>query len=102
MPVANLNAASTQDAYVDALTVQFGFGRRAFSVNVTNAAVMYQVAILGPAGRDADWEMLEHRLDPSLNTFDAPENEGFPPASQFAGIRLRSAVAATPAIVTVI
>jgi hypothetical protein len=101
MPVAYLNAASTQNTYTDALTVQFAFGRPAFSVNVFNAAIMYQLGVFGPAGRDIAWEGAEHRLDPSLSTFDNPVNEGFPPGSKFAGIRVRSALASTPAIVTV-
>lgn len=102
MPVAFLNAASTQNAYSDALTVQFPFSRRAFSLNVFNAAIMYQVGVYGPAGRDISWEVAEHRLDPSLSSFDDPAQEGFPPGSSYAGIRLRSALTNTPAIVTVI
>jgi hypothetical protein len=101
MPVAYLNATSTQNTYVDALTVQFAFPRPAFSVNVFNAAIMYQVAVFGPAGREANWEGGEHRLDPSLSTFDDPAGEGFPPGSKFAGIRIRSALSGVPAIVTV-
>lgn len=102
MPVPNLNAATTQNAYADALTVQFPFARQAFALNVFNAAVMYQVGVYGPAGREVSWEPLEHRLDPSLSSFDDPGNEGFPPGSKFAGVRIRSAVANTPAIITVI
>lgn len=96
-----LNAASTSDNYTDALTVTFAYPRPAFSVNVFNAAVMYQLAIMAPAGRDVTWQGSEHRLDPSLSTFDNPAMEGFPPGALFGGIRLRSAVLGTPAVVTV-
>lgn len=99
---ANLNAVSTQNTYVDALTVQFAFPRKSFAVNVFNASVMYQVAVYGPAGREPSWETLEHQLAPSLSSFDDPPSEGFPPGSQYAGIRIRSAIAGTPAVVTVI
>jgi hypothetical protein len=63
---------------------------------------MYQLATFGPAGREPAWEALEHRLDPSLNSFNDVAHEGFPPGTQFAGIRIRSAVTGTPAIVTVL
>jgi hypothetical protein len=102
MPVPNLNAVSTQDTYVDALTVQFPFARGSFSLNVFNAAVMYQVGVFGPAGRDVSWESLEHRMDPALSQFDDPSSEGFAPGAKFAGIRIRSALTGTPAVVTVI
>lgn len=87
---------------MDALTVVFPFARPAFSVNVFNNAIMYHCGVLGPAGRDVVWEPLEHRLDPSLSTFDNPAAEGFAPGSRFAGIRVRNAIAGSAAIVTVI
>jgi hypothetical protein len=102
VPVAYLNAVSTGDDYTDALTVVFPFARPAFSINVFNAAIMYQVGVLGPAGREVTYEANEHRLDPSLSTFNNPTHEGFAPGSKFAGIRVRSAVAGASAIVTVI
>jgi hypothetical protein len=102
MPVANLNAVQTTDLYTDSRTVIFPYQRAGFSANVLNAAIMYQLAIYGPAGREASWEALEHRLDPSLNSFNNVTHEGFPAGTYFAGIRIRSAVAGTPAVVTVL
>lgn len=102
MPVGNLNAVASTDLYTDSRTVIFPYRRAGFSVNVLNAAIMYQVAIFGPAGREASWESMEHRLDPSLNSFNNVTHEGFPDGSSFAGIRIRSALAGTPAIVTVL
>lgn len=101
MPVPNLNAVNVQDQYVDALTVQFPFARPAFTVIVSNAAILYQVAVLGPAGREPVYEPIEHRLDPSFSSFTDPSHEGFPPGSQFAGIRVRNAVSSQTAIVSV-
>lgn len=102
MPVANLNAVQSTDLYTDSRTVVFPYKRAGFSVNVLNAAIMYQLAIYGPAGREPAWEPLEHRLDPSLNSFNNVTHEGFPDESSFAGIRIRSAVAGSPAIVSVL
>lgn len=102
MTVANLNAVQSTDLYTDSRTVIFPYRRAGFAVNVLNAAIMYQLAIYGPAGREAAWESLEHRLDPSLNSFNNVTHEGFPDGTSFAGIRIRSAVAGTPATVTVI
>lgn len=103
MPVANLNLALTQNAYVDALTVQFPFARSTFSAQVSNAGVYYQLAIQPPGGsyRDVSWEPLEHNSNPALLTFDSPENEGFPKGSLFAGVRWRSGAAGVPAVITV-
>lgn len=101
MPVADLNNVTTQSTYVDALTVLFAFPRPSFSVQVYNAAVFYQLAILGIADREASWEPREHMLVPSMNSFRNPIDEGFPEGSKFAGIRLRSLLASAPARVTV-
>lgn len=101
MSVGNLNNVATQDAYVDALTVEFPFPRPAFSANVTNAAVFYQLAIIAPGGRDSAWHPLEHVQTPAYLNFRDPESEGFPPNTKFAGIRFRSAAAGVPAQVSV-
>jgi hypothetical protein len=102
MPVATLNNATTQDVYTDALTVQFSFARKAFSLNVATASIMYQVGVTSPTGRDISWEAMEHRLDMSFNRFSDPSSEGFPDGSLFAGVRVRSAIAGQPGNVTVI
>jgi hypothetical protein len=62
---------------------------------------MYQIAIFPPAGRGESWEALEHRLDPSLNSFNNVTHEGFPAGSAFAGIRIRSALLGVPAVVSI-
>jgi hypothetical protein len=101
MPVPYLNNVATQNGYVDALTVQFSFARKAFAVNVFNAAIYYKVGVTAQSGRDIVWESDEHFLAPSLSTFEDPTAEGFAEGVKFAGIKLRSAVAGTPARVTV-
>lgn len=103
MPAAVLNNAATQDAYVDALTVVFVNPRSSFSLDISNAAIMYQLAVPGLSGRMGDlaWEMSEHYKLPTLNSFESPDKEGFPGVLQFAGVRVRSAAAATPARVSV-
>jgi hypothetical protein len=104
VPVAILNNTATQDAYVDALTVVFGFPRHAFSLNVFNAAIYYKVGAINQGdyrGGNVNWETQEHYLAPSLSTFDDPTMEGFPSGYQFAGIQVRSAATGVPARVTV-
>jgi hypothetical protein len=101
MPVASLNNAATQNGYVDALTVNFSFARKSFSMQVYNAGIFYQLATFGPAGTEASWESGEHFLAPTLNSFRSAEDEGFPAESMFAGIRVRSAVPSVSASVTV-
>lgn len=103
MPQPNLNLASTQNTYAEALTVQFPFARSTFSAQVSNAGVYYQLAIQPPSGsyRDVSWEAAEHNTTPALLTFRSPEDEGFPAGSRFAGVRFRSAALNTPAVITV-
>lgn len=103
MPVAILNNATTQDNYVDALTVVFAFPRLSFSLTISNKAVMYKLAVVGASqsSDDVSWEHLEHQLVPSLNSFRDPANEGFAPGSRYVGIQIRSAAAGQPASVTV-
>ena len=73
-------------------------------MNVSNAAVYYQLAVPGGSGFAGDivWESLEHLLVPSLSSFSDPAKEGFLGARSFAAVRIRSALAGTPALVTVI
>lgn len=101
MPVAYLNNASTQDNYVDALTVQFAYARPAFTVQLYNAAIFYKVGVIGPANRSIVWEGIEHYSAPAMLTFEDPVTEGFPPGSRFYGMQVRSAVAGVPGLVTV-
>jgi len=104
VPVALLNNVATQDNYADALTVVFAFPRPAFSLNVTNKAVYYKLAVRGTSdtSRDVSWEALEHQLVPSLNSFRDPANEGFAPGSKYVGIQIRSGATGQSANVTVI
>jgi len=97
-----LNNVATQDAYNDSVTTAlFPLPRASFSVIVSNAAVFYQLAGLGPADREAAWEPTEHQALPSLLSFRDPVAEGLPPGTKFAGIRFRSAASGVPARVTV-
>lgn len=104
MPVPLLNNVATQDAYVDALTVQFARPRHAFSCNTFNNAIMYQLGYIAderPTTLDVQWETMEHQLVPSLSNFRDTTTEGLPPHTMFAGIRIRSAAVGVPARVTV-
>lgn len=103
--MALLNNTPTQDVYTTAVQTIFTKPRPSFSLNVTNAAVVYQLMYIGADQvntRDITTESLEHFIPPSFNRFSNPEGEGLPEGSRFAGIRIRSAVIATPARVTVI
>lgn len=101
MPVAFLNNAATQDNYVDALTVSFQRPRRSFTLNTFNNAIFYRLAIVSTSVRDPAFEPNEHYLAPSNSNFTNAEEEGFPEDAQFAGVMVRSAVAGTPARITV-
>lgn len=101
MPVAFLNNAATQDNYVDALTVFFPRPRRSFTLNCFNNALYYQLAIVSTSVRDPAFEPAEHYLAPSNSNFADPEEEGFPPDVQFAGVKVRSAATGLPARVTI-
>jgi hypothetical protein len=104
MPVPRLNNVQTADAYTDALTVQFPFPRGSFSVQVTNAAVYYQVSAVAPPlspKSHSNWEPGEHFSLPAFLSFRDPTAEGFPAQSVFTGIRIRSAVTGTPARITI-
>lgn len=102
MPVVQLNNVATQDAYTDTLTVLFARPRPSFALQVMNKAVFYKLAVAGVGTNDVQWEMIEHQLVPSLNSFQSPVDEGFAPGAQFRGIQLRSAATGQPARVTVI
>lgn len=104
MPVGQLNNAVTQDNYADALTVLFAIPRQAFTMNVSNKAIFYRLAVVGKSAssRDVSWEINEHQLVPSLSAFRDPSQEGFPPGSRFIGVQVRSAAVGIPASVTVI
>lgn len=101
MPVWPLNNVSTQNAYVDALTVYFPFGRTSFSLQVYNAAVFYRL-VTWEAPSNYQSDATEHFLAPVLAGFDDPEKEGLGIGQMFGGIMIRSAVAGVPAKVTVI
>lgn len=101
MPTASLNNVATQAAYVDALTVQFPYARGSFAIQVSNAAVFYQLAYTGPSGRDVVWMPDEHYTVQALLTFNSPTSEGLPEGVSFGGVRLRSALSTKPARVSV-
>lgn len=101
-----LNAATTADAYTPANTVTFAAPRPMFSMNILNATIYYQLYYV-PAGQDHTRDLEpdptgEHQLPPSFNRFNDTHGEGLPPGSMFGGVRVRSAVPGTPAVVTVI
>ena len=95
------NRVSTQDRYVTATTAQFPIGRGHFTVQVYTAGVFYRlIAHEPPSFYYEDPE--EHFLGPVLGNFDSPLQEGLAYGQLFGGIMFRSAVAGTPASVTVI
>lgn len=101
---AFLNNVLTQDTYVDALTVTFRVPRKLFTFHVYNKAVNFQLGVV--EGRqfntlDVQWDPQDRFVGPALNVFDNPEDEGLPPGSLFAGIRIRSAATGEPARVAV-
>lgn len=96
-----LNNISTQDNYVTALTAVFPIGRRAFSLQVYTAAVYYKVIAFRPPAFYYVVEP-EHFVAPVLANFTDPIKEGLQPGEIFGGILLRSAIAGSPAKVTVI
>lgn len=97
------NNVQTGNAYDDARSVIFPVPKPGFSLTVSNAAIFYQLARPGSTGRAGDyvWDGNEYMLVPSLSNFTDAAVE-IPGASAFAGVRVRSAVAGTPASVTVI
>jgi hypothetical protein len=103
MPVPNLISASTQDSYVDSLTVIFPLPKPGFSVQIFNAGIVYQLAMPGASGNsnDYNWNTLEQTSAPALLSFNTPESEGLPEGNKFVGIRVKSALAGTPAVVSV-
>lgn len=103
-PVITLNNFSTPDQYTDSSTVIFSYPKRGFAMNIVNAQIFYQLAIPGASGQAGDytWDGVEHILLPSMTNFQDPASEGFPGASGFSGVRVRSAAAGVPAVVTVI
>lgn len=102
MPVWPLNNVPTQNAYVDALTAQFPqLGRPSFSVQVYNAGVYYKLIRFTPPG-SYYIDDTEHFLAPVLAGFRSPQAEGLANDELFGGITFRSAVAGSPARVTVI
>lgn len=102
-PVITLNNFSTTDNYGDSGTVIFSYPKPGFAINIVNASIFYQLAIPGGTGGAGDytWDGVEHILLPSMTNFRDPMAEGFS-VRNFSGIRVRSAVAGSPAIVTVI
>lgn len=90
MPALN-NTPVVSDQYTDALTMEFGYARPAFSVQVHNNAVYYQVGVIGPAGTSTVWESAEHHTVQALLSFRDPVAEGFTPGSRYSAIRFRRA-----------
>lgn len=95
------NNVATQNAYVTATTAVFPIGRTSFSLQVYNAVVMYQIIRFRPPNFYY-LDDTEHYLAPVLANFSDPLKEGLDRGELFGGIAFRSAVAATPARVTVI
>jgi len=104
VPVSFVNNGTPGITYTEAFTVVFNPPRSGFSLNTANGGIYYQLATPGPGAAvlDVVWESFEHFLLPGMQRFDSTDGEGMPWARQFAGIRMRSANAATPASVTVI
>lgn len=96
-----LNSVPTQNGYVTAVTAQFPIGRKGFSLQVYNASVMYRLIRFRPPNFYYD-DDTEHELAPVLASFTDPIKEGLQPGELFGGIAIRSAVAGSPAVVTVI
>lgn len=101
MPVWPFNQVSTQDGYADATTAKFPTGRTSMSVQVYTAGVYYTLLVFRPPNHYYE-APTEHALGPLFATFDDPKKEGLGPGEQFGGIKLRSALAGKPAVVTVI
>lgn len=102
MPAARLNNVSTANTYTDTTTAIFGRGRPGFTMDVNGAAVYYILAWMNPGDREPTWADQDEVFKvPSFNSFNDVEKEGLPPGTMFAGIKVRSAVANTPAQVTV-
>lgn len=97
------NNVSTADAYSDATSAIFPLPKQGFALNVSNAAIYYQLARPGSTGRVGDWvwDANEYFLTPAYSTFSDAGVE-MPGAGAFAGVRVRSAAAGVPAQVTVI
>lgn len=96
-----LNNATTADAYADAATVLFPRPTNAFSVQIYNAGVYYRVLLVPKDSLQSNayqTDVYEHFLGPLLAAFDESD---LPAGSTFAGIQFRSALAGTPAQVTV-
>lgn len=103
MPVPSLSSVATQDTFAEALTVVFSLPRPGFQLTVNNKAIIYQLAIPGSTGRAGDftWEFLERNLVPSISSFKDPAMEGLVGFRFYFGIRIKSAVAGQPAVVSV-
>lgn len=104
MAVAQLNNITSQNAYVDALTVEFPQGGRpGFAMNINNAAVYYVLAYCYPGDRAPTWQPdgTEKYITPSFATFRDVTHEGLPAGTTFGGIKFRSGALNTPASVTV-
>lgn len=92
---ALLNNAALSDLYTPGTTVTFPGPRPRFSLNITNAAVYYQLYFV-PPGQNHTRDLIpdpsgEHYLTPSFNNFSGADHEGAPEGSRFGGIGLRNA-----------
>lgn len=95
------NNVTTADAYDDARSVVFPSPKAAFTLNIANAAIYYQLARPGNRSGDYVWDQNEYYLLPSFTSFSDPSVE-IPGATAFAGVRVRSAAVGIAAAVTVI
>jgi hypothetical protein len=102
MPGPVISQAATADGYTDACTAIFSFPRPGFQLQISNNAVIYQLAIPGQSGnaQDVAWDSLERSSVQALASFNDPHKEGLS-GEVFAGIRVRSASAGRSAIISV-
>lgn len=96
------NAVATGDTYSDAGTCAFPRPTNAFALQVYSNAIYYTLLLVPKDQRQVGGytpDVVEHFLGPSMSNFSEAD---LPAGQQFAGIQVRSAVAGTPAVVTVI
>lgn len=98
-----LNNYTTQDAYSSNGEVVFSPPKDSFNMIVTGAAIYYSLAAsTGDRYTSGETYGLEAFLPPGRYTFDADDSTAIGGNGKLAQVKVRSAVAATPAQVTVI
>lgn len=104
MPVPNVNNGQPPITYTDSFTCIFTFPKPSFSLNISNGAVYYKLAVPSQTGRAGDvaWDAAEHYLVPSLTNFISPRAEGFSDIDNFGGVMVRSATSSPLARITII